>query len=139
MRTTLLTRLLHLAHRVHAVAQARVARWLRPVPLALGDGVMSDAMRSRSELVLENAPLRHQLVVLSRAATRPRLAATNRGLLIAGSWCSWPAGCAPGPMPWSSCAPRPCCAGIARATACSGGARRGDGRPYPASRLRRSR
>jgi hypothetical protein len=82
MRTTLLTRLLHLAHRVHAVAQARVARWLRPVPLALVAGVMSDAMRSRSELVLENALLRHQLVVLSRAAKRPQLTATDRGLLV---------------------------------------------------------
>ena len=70
MRTTLLPRLRHLVQRVHTAVRGRVARWLRPVPLALVAGVTSDARRSRAELVLENALLRHQLAVLGRAAKR---------------------------------------------------------------------
>src|SRR5882757_3086245 len=82
MCLTLLPRLHQLVHRVHTALRARVARWLRPVPLALVAGLTSDARRSRSELVLENALLRHQLVVLSRAAKRPQLTATDRRLLV---------------------------------------------------------
>jgi len=87
MFTTVLPRFQHLVDRAYVTARAWVASWLRPVPLALVAGVASDAMRSRSELVLENALLRHQLVVLSRAAKRPRLTATDRGLLVLlASW-----------------------------------------------------
>jgi len=44
--------------------------------------VAPDATRSRSALLLENALLRHQLVVLSRAVKRPQLTAADRGLLV---------------------------------------------------------
>jgi hypothetical protein len=43
---------------------------------------VADATRSRSALLLENALLRHQLVVLSRSVKRPRLTAADRGLLV---------------------------------------------------------
>jgi len=82
MRTTLLPRLRHLVQRVHTAVRGRVARWLRPVPLTLVAGVTSDARRSRAELVLENALLRQQLIILSRAPKRPQLTATDRGLLV---------------------------------------------------------
>ena len=39
-------------------------------------------MRSRSELFAENALLRHQLIVLSRTARRPRLSRADRPLLV---------------------------------------------------------
>ena len=77
-----LPRLRHLARRFLAAARARVARWTRPAPLALALGAAADATRSRSELLLENALLRHQLLVLGRAAKRPRLTAADRGLLV---------------------------------------------------------
>ena len=77
-----LPRLRHLERRFLAATRARVAHWMRPVPLAVAVGAAADATRSRSDLLLENALLRHQLVVLSRSAKRPRLTATDRGLLV---------------------------------------------------------
>ncbi len=82
MLTTLLPRLHHLARCVLAAARGRVACWLRPVPLALVAGATVDATRSTSQLILENALLRQQLVILSRTARRPRLTAADRGLLV---------------------------------------------------------
>ena len=61
MFTTVLPRFQHLVDRAYVTARAWVASWLRPVPLALVAGVTSDAMRSRSELVLENTLLRHRM------------------------------------------------------------------------------
>ena len=62
-------------------------RWTRPIPLAVAAGAAADATRSRSALLLENALLRHQLVVLSRSVKRPRLTAADRGLLVLlASW-----------------------------------------------------
>ncbi len=77
-----LLRLRHVARRFLAATRARVARWTRPIPLAVAVGAAADATRSRSALLLENALLRHQLVVLSRSAKRPRLTAADRGLLV---------------------------------------------------------
>src|SRR3954469_5694488 len=77
-----LSRLRHLARRVVDAARARVARWTRPAPIAVAVGAAADATRSRSDLLLENALLRHQVVVLGRAVARPRLTATDRGLLV---------------------------------------------------------
>ena len=82
MIATPLKRLRHSARRFLAAARQWVARWTRPAPLAVAVGVAIDATRSRSALLLENALLRHQLVVLSRSAKRPRLTAVDRGLLV---------------------------------------------------------
>ncbi len=77
-----LLRLRHLARRFLAATRARVAQWTRPIPLAVAVGAAADATRTRSALLLENALLRHQLVVRSRSAKRPRLTAADRGLLV---------------------------------------------------------
>ena len=63
-------RLRHLARQLAAAVRARVTRWTRPVPLAVALGAASDGTRSRADLLLENALLRHQLAVLGRAAKR---------------------------------------------------------------------
>ena len=52
----------------------------RPTPLVVG--LLLDAVRSREELVAENALLRQQLIVAARAAERPKFAAHERGLLV---------------------------------------------------------
>jgi putative transposase len=70
------------ARRILAAARIRVTGWTRPLPLAVAAGAAADAPRSRSTLLLENALLRHQLVVLSRSVKRPRLTAADRGLLV---------------------------------------------------------
>ena len=45
-------------------------------------GLIADVIRSRSDLVAENAMLRQQLIVASRAVKRPALRAHERGLLV---------------------------------------------------------
>ncbi len=82
MIATPLPRLRHLARRFLAATRARFTRWTQPSPLALAAGAAADAARSRSDLLLENALLRHQLLVLGRTARRPRLTAADRGLLV---------------------------------------------------------
>ena len=82
MIATPLSRLRHLTRRFLAAARARVAQWTRPASIAVAVGAAADASRSRTDLLLENALLRHQRVVLSRTTTRPRLTAADRGLLI---------------------------------------------------------
>ena len=77
-----LPRLRHLARRFLAATRARVAQWTRPIPLAVAVGAAADATRSRSDLLLENALLRHQLAILSRSIKHPRLTAADRGLLV---------------------------------------------------------
>jgi len=82
MFATPLPRLRQLARRFLVAARARLARWTRPSPLAVVAGAAADATWSRADLLRENALLRHQLVVLGRAVTRPRLTATDRGRLV---------------------------------------------------------
>jgi transposase InsO family protein len=49
-------------------------------------GVAADAVRSRKELVIENALLRHQIVILRRKSPRPRLTTVDRlWLLVAAA------------------------------------------------------
>ena len=82
MLSTPLPCLDRLARRVLAAARGRIAAWTRPAPLALAAGAVADATRSRRELLLEDAVLRHQLLVLRRPARRPRLTPADRGLLV---------------------------------------------------------
>jgi putative transposase len=51
------------------------------------------ALRTRSALVLENLALRHHLVVLQRAAPRPRLRTSDRlfWVLLSRLWSGWAA------------------------------------------------
>src|SRR5207248_10395904 len=60
----------------------RVSRWTKPHPIALPLGVVPDVARSRRELLLENALLRQQVLVLRRAVKRPVVTPLDRGLLI---------------------------------------------------------
>src|SRR5919199_1779200 len=60
----------------------RVSRWTKPCPVALAAGLAADLTRSRGDLLLENALLRQQVLVLQRAARRPRFTPLDRGLLV---------------------------------------------------------
>jgi hypothetical protein len=46
--------------------QERIKRWTKPATSVLIIGVLSDLTRSRTDLVVENALLRQQLIVLNR-------------------------------------------------------------------------
>lgn len=63
---------------------ARAAARLRDIwrPLGVGGGFIADFTRSRSELVAENAMLRQQLIVASRAVKRPVLRTHERVLIV---------------------------------------------------------
>ena len=61
----------------------RLAAWTRPATSpALVLGAAADLVRSRSELIAENALLRQQLIVLARTEKRPRLTRSDRALLV---------------------------------------------------------
>jgi transposase InsO family protein len=51
-------------------------------PSGVGTGFVADLTRSRAELITENALLRQQLIVASRAVKRPSFRVHERGLLV---------------------------------------------------------
>ena len=70
---------------IHATLQALrggllvAAKPAAPTPL---QGALADLVRSKPELVAENALLRQQLLVLRRSLQRPRCTPTDRTLLV---------------------------------------------------------
>jgi hypothetical protein len=80
------TRLVHrLGARGRTAAQALRRRLLaatRPARAALITGTLADLVRSKPELIAENALLRQQLIVLRRGVKRPRCTPADRALLV---------------------------------------------------------
>jgi putative transposase len=74
---------------VNSVASRAGAIWKVVAPLAGpggADGAAVDAVQCRRELVIENAMLRHQIVILRRKCPHPRLTAFDRlRLLVAAA------------------------------------------------------
>jgi putative transposase len=62
--------------------QQRLKHWAKPATQSLISGVLSDLARSRSDLIVENALLRQQLIVLHRQVKRPQLTQSHRFLLV---------------------------------------------------------
>jgi hypothetical protein len=56
--------------------------WTRPATSALIIGMLSDLTRSRTDLVVENALLCQQLIVLKRQIKRPQLSNPDRFRLV---------------------------------------------------------
>lgn len=61
---------------------ARLREWTKPDQHSLAGGAVADATRSKSELMLENALLRQQLIVVSRQVKRPQLSWRERGIIV---------------------------------------------------------
>ncbi len=59
-----------------------IQRWVNPTSQSLMLGTVADLTRERSELVLENAFLRQQVIVLSRDRKRLTLTNKDRRLLV---------------------------------------------------------
>src|SRR5919202_5189398 len=68
-------------HGVDAL-RTRASQWTTPRPIALAAGLAADLSRSRGDLLLENALLRQQVLVLRRTVKRPTLTPLDRGLLV---------------------------------------------------------
>jgi hypothetical protein len=56
--------------------------WAKPGPTSLLLGTLTDLVRSKHELVAENALLRQQLIILHRQVKRPACTKTDRMLLV---------------------------------------------------------
>jgi putative transposase len=62
--------------------QECVKLWTKPATSALTIGILSDLTRSRADLVVENALLRQQLIILKRQIKRPQLTNADRIHLV---------------------------------------------------------
>jgi len=62
--------------------QERIKHWTKPATPALIVGILSDLTRSHTDLVVENALLRQQLIVLNRQVKRPQLTNSDRFRLV---------------------------------------------------------
>ena len=62
--------------------QVHIKHWIRPAPPGLISGLLSDLIHSRTDLVVENALLRQQLIVLKRQVKRPQLTDRDRFRLV---------------------------------------------------------
>jgi hypothetical protein len=65
----------------HALS-SRLTHWTKPLLTSLPLATLTDLGRSKSELVAENALLRHQLTILQRQVKRPSITRTDRVLLV---------------------------------------------------------
>ena len=77
--------LARLVHRAAGTARAalqalrrRLLAATKPDTAAFIDGTLADLLRSKPELLAENALLRQQLVVLRRSVKRPRCTGADR-------------------------------------------------------------
>ena len=60
----------------------RFSCWIKPPTTSLVLGTLADLTRGKSELLAENALLRHQLIILRRQIKRPVSRKTDRVLLV---------------------------------------------------------
>ena len=59
-----------------------IKQWTRPATASIVIGLLSDASRSHRDLIVENAMLRQQLIVLKRQVKRPQLSQRDRLHLV---------------------------------------------------------
>ena len=74
-----------LRQRAHSLCQAikqRLRQWAKPNNHTLPLNAVLDITRSKSELVLENALLRHQLIILQRQTKPPKFTWRDRALFV---------------------------------------------------------
>jgi putative transposase len=62
--------------------QERIKHWTKTATMPLIPGLLSDLTRSHADLIIENALLRQQLIVLNRQIKRPQLTNSDRFRLV---------------------------------------------------------
>ena len=67
----------------------QIKRLLKPAPLAIVAGALTDLPRTKSDLILENAILRQQVIILKRTVKRPKLTPGDRTRLLFLSRLTW--------------------------------------------------
>lgn len=66
----------------------RRKHWTRPTTFALVSGISSDLIRSQTDLLIENAILREQLIILSRQVKCPLVTKQDRLWIVLLSRCT---------------------------------------------------
>ena len=79
---SIITFIKRLTHMCFQPLHRRFVDWTKPSNTSLILGTMTDLARSKSELVVENAFLRQQLIILRRQVKRPTCSKTDRLILI---------------------------------------------------------
>jgi len=64
------------------VVKEQIKKLLKPAPVAIAAGALADLPRSKSDLIVENAILRQQIIVLKRTVKRPKLNPGDRTSLL---------------------------------------------------------
>jgi hypothetical protein len=84
-------RLLAVARPAAQVLRRRLLSATKPVPASVMADTLADLVRTKPELIAENALLRQQLIIVRRSVKRPHCTATGRTLLalLAGRVRSW--------------------------------------------------
>src|SRR5258706_13478482 len=69
----------------------KLQQWTKPTDGSIVLDTVTDLMRPKPELVLENALLRQQVIILQRGVKRPKVTNTDRRLLVllAGQLHAW--------------------------------------------------
>ncbi|MBT3712630.1 MAG: transposase [Anaerolineae bacterium] len=69
---------------IHSIKQfvVNIKKWSKPATGALAVGTLSDLKGCRRDLIIENAMLRQQLIVLNRQVKRPQLTQSDRLRLV---------------------------------------------------------
>ncbi|HVO70726.1 MAG TPA: helix-turn-helix domain-containing protein [Aggregatilineaceae bacterium] len=62
--------------------EVRVKAWMKPGKENLVGGTVADLVKSKPELIAENAFLRQQLILFKRQVKPPKLTSKDRGLLV---------------------------------------------------------
>jgi putative transposase len=62
--------------------EMHVKAWTKPVTDSLVGGTAADLVKSKEQVIMENALLRQQVIVLKRQVARPQLTAQDRSLLV---------------------------------------------------------
>ncbi len=62
--------------------QERIKSWIKPATPVLIIDLLSDLTHSRTDLIVENALLRQQLIILKRQVERPQLSNPDRICLV---------------------------------------------------------
>jgi hypothetical protein len=69
----------------HAL-QKRVSRWIKPPKISFVLSTLTDLTRGKAELLVENALVRHQLIILRWQIKRPAYRKRDRFLLVLLGW-----------------------------------------------------
>ena len=79
---TILHQLEEIVRSVVNQVEAWVKTCTKPTFESLIGGMAAELLKSKSDLIAENAFLRQQLIVMKRKVTHPKLTSTDRGLLV---------------------------------------------------------